>query len=344
MIQALLPALPQAVQRALRAVDLGALEELRLRAGQVPTIMQRGIERPLPCSQPLQQQQLQQTLLALSAQSQYAVQEQLRAGFLTFPGGIRVGVCGNVVVQNGRVSGLREISSLALRFPRDVQHPPGLLLPHLRGSCLLAGAPGSGKTTLLRSCIRALSTAGARVGVVDVRTELAGMVGGTPQFDLGPRTDVLSGCPKGEGLMMLLRAMSPQWLAVDEITDPEDLAALRTVGACGVRLLASVHIGAPDELRRKPLLRALFRERLFTTVLFLDKERAFHAERIQYAEDDRTEYDFSRVECDGAAAGRDGKAAADTDACAHRRDLAPAARAAMQPDPAAAGVFAPFAQ
>lgn len=317
MIQAVLAMLPSQVQSALRTVDTKTLEELHLRAGQVPTVVLHGIEQPLKCCQALRQEQLQRTLLSLSAQSQYAVQDQLRAGFLSAPGGVRVGVCGSAIVQHGSVTGLREISSLAFRFPHDVRHPAGALLPHLSGSCLLAGPPGSGKTTLLRSCIRALSTSGARVGVVDERTELAGMLGGTPQLDLGPRTDVLSGCPKREGLLMLLRAMSPQWLAVDEITDPADLAALRTVGACGVRLLASVHIGAPDELRRKPLLRALFRERLFATVLFLNEDRAFHAERIQYAEDDRTELDFGRVKRDGGSAGGNGKTAADADAGAH---------------------------
>lgn len=317
MLQAVFTMLPPQVQRALRAVDTEALEELHLRVGQAPTAVLYGREQPLSSCEALRQEQLQRTLLSLSAQSQYAVQEQLRAGYLTAPGGVRVGVCGSAIVQHGSVTGLREVSSLAFRFAHDVHHPAQLLLPHLTGSCLLAGPPGSGKTTLLRSCIRALSASGARVGVVDERAELAGMLGGTPQLDLGPRTDVLSGCPKREGLLMLLRAMSPQWLAVDEITDPADLAALRTVGACGVRLLASVHIGAPDELQRKPLLRAIFRQKLFTTVLFLNEDRAFHAERIQYAEDDRTELDFGRVKRDGRAAGGNGKTAADADAGAH---------------------------
>lgn len=316
MIQAHISALPPAVQRAMRAVELSTIEELRLRVGQTPTVVLHGVEQSLASCEPSRQEDLQRTLLTLSAQSQYAVQEQLRAGFLTVPGGVRVGVSGSVIVQQGHVTGLREVTSLAFRFPRDVRHPSRLLLPYLTDSCLLAGPPGSGKTTLLRSCIRALSVSGARVAVVDERLELAGMVNGVPQFDLGPRTDVLSGCPKREGLMMLLRAMSPQWLAVDEITSPADLAALRTVNACGVRLLASIHIGTPDELRQKPLLRALLRERLFATMLVLERNWAFHAERIPYAEDDRTELDFSCVERDGTASGRDGKKAADTDPCA----------------------------
>ena len=133
------------------------IEELRLRVGQKPAVLYAGGERPLSVRTVLLQKELQQTLLNASAQSQYAVQEQLRSGYLSLSGGYRLGVCGSAVVQNGCMTGLREISSLALRVPHDIRHPPERLLPYLQESCLLAGAPGSGKTTLLRSCIRALS-------------------------------------------------------------------------------------------------------------------------------------------------------------------------------------------
>lgn len=212
--------LPQTVQIALTGIPDAQIEELRLRVGQKPAVLYAGGERPLSVRTVLLQKELQQTLLNASAQSQYAVQEQLRSGYLSLSGGYRLGVCGSAVVQNGCMTGLREISSLALRVPHDIRHPPERLLPYLQESCLLAGAPGSGKTTLLRSCIRALSENRQRVAVVDERLELAGAVHGVPQFDLGPCTDVLSGCPKGEGMLMLLRGMNPQWLAVDEITQP----------------------------------------------------------------------------------------------------------------------------
>ena len=196
-----------------RAAEQERIEELRLRVGQKPAVLYAGGERPLSVRTVLLQKELQQTLLNASAQSQYAVQEQLRSGYLSLSGGYRLGVCGSAVVQNGCMTGLREISSLALRVPHDIRHPPERLLPYLQESCLLAGAPGSGKTTLLRSCIRALSENRQRVAVVDERLELAGAVHGVPQFDLGPCTDVLSGCLKGEGMLMLLRGMNPQVIA-----------------------------------------------------------------------------------------------------------------------------------
>ena len=318
MLNGLVRILPQSVRAAVMDIPEDRIEELRLRVGRKPSVLAAGEEHELPVRSAISQAELQQVLLNVSSQSQYAVQEQLRSGYLSLPGGFRIGVCGSTVVQNGRVSAIREISSLAIRVPHAICHPPERLLPYLRDSCLLAGAPGSGKTTLLRSCIRILSGAGQRVGVVDERMELAGAVCGEGRLDLGPRTDVLSGCPKGEGLLMLLRSMNPQWLAVDEVTQPEDVTALRQAAGCGVKLLATIHAGTEAELRGKPLCRELLAAG-FGWVLYLDKNRAFHAERIPNAETDRTWPDPDCLGGGRCRACRCRKAAADADACDDRR-------------------------
>lgn len=318
MMNEVLRVLPQPVQMALMDVPVSKIEEIRLRAGRRPSVLYAGKECTLPVRSPLSQTELQQVLLNMSAQSQYAVQEQLRNGYLSMPGGFRIGICGSVVVQNGCVTGIREVSSIAIRIPHEIFHPPESLLPYLRDSCLFAGAPGYGKTTLLRSCIRTLSAAGQRVAVVDERLELAGAVRGMPQFDLGPCTDVLSNCPKSEGMLMLLRSMNPQWIAVDEITQPEDLAAVRQIASCGVKLLATVHAGCMGDLMKKPICRSLLSLGAFRQVIFLNENRAFHAERIQNAETDRTESDSGSVWRGGRRTGWDGETAAGADACADR--------------------------
>lgn len=294
--------LPPGCRQALCGMDLSRAEEIRLRAGQRPTILQNGAERAfLPASGDgcVTQADLQRTLMAACAQSQYAVQAQLCEGFVRLPGGYRLGVCGSAVMQDGQLCGIREVSSLALRIPHDIRHAPSGLLPYLTGSCLIAGAPGSGKTTLLRSCIRVLSDAGARVAVADERMELAGCVGGVPQFDLGAHTDVLSGCGKRTAMMVLLRAMNPMWVAVDEITQAEDLRAIRHLAGCGVRLLATIHAASPDELRRRPQARALLGAGIFERALFLRSDRTFYEERIPYAQNDRPDPDFCLVRCGG---------------------------------------------
>lgn len=129
------------------------------------------------------------------------------------------------------------------------------------------------------------------MAVVDERLELAGAVHGVPQFDLGPCTDVLSGCPKGEGMLMLLRGMNPQCLRSTRSRSRRTLRRSGRRAGCGVRLLATIHAGSVEELENRPLCRELFSLGIFRQVLYLDKNRAFHAERIQYAETDRIEPD-----------------------------------------------------
>ena len=319
LLEQVLQILPQAYQQAMRAWDDAPVEEIRLRAGRAPAIVMRRREHPLAAqagTAPVTPEMLQRVLMAACRQSQYAVQEQLREGFLTITGGVRIGVCGSAVVQGGQIAGIREITSLAIRIPYEIRHPPQLLRPSLDGSCLLAGAPGSGKTTLLRSCIRVLSEMGQRVAVVDERLELAGGAGGYHAFDLGPCTDVLSGCKKAEGMLMLLRGMNPDWIAVDEITQPEDLDAIRQLAGCGVRLLATIHAGSREELEQKPLCRAMLSSGLFRRLLLLHRDRTFHTERIRYAQNDRDDTDSDGLWDSGAWDGADGTPPADADRCA----------------------------
>ena len=319
LLEQVVQILPQAYQQALRVWDGAAIEEVRLRAGQAPAIVLDRQERPIAGRSgiaPVTPEMLQRILMAACRQSQYAVQDQLREGFLTITGGVRIGVCGSVVMQSGHVAGIREVSSLAIRIPREIRHPPKLLRPILDSSCLLVGAPGSGKTTLLRSCIRVLSEMGQRVAVVDERLELAGGAGGCSAFDLGPCTDVLSGCRKAEGMLMLLRGMNPDWIAVDEITQPEDLAAIRQLAGCGVRLLATIHAGSRAELEQKPLCRAMLSAGLFRWLLILDRDRTFHTERIRYAQNDRDDTDSRILRDGGPWDGADGSPPAGADRCA----------------------------
>ena len=119
LLKQVLQILPREAAQALDGLNAAQVEEIRLRCWQVPSILRRGVEQPLPHCERTPQQELQRTLLAASAQSQYAVQEQLREGFLSVPGGVRIGVCGSAVVQDGRVTGIREISSICIRIPHD---------------------------------------------------------------------------------------------------------------------------------------------------------------------------------------------------------------------------------
>lgn len=216
--------------------------------------------------------------------SPYAYGEALKQGFLTVSGGHRVGVAGQVIRTSDGIGGMRNIRFLNIRISHEIK---GVAKPYIRQlyeegtekihNCLIIAPPGLGKTTLLRDLVRLVSDGdlrhkGARVAVVDERSEIAGCFQGEPQNDVGMRTDVLDACPKAFGMEMMLRSMSPEVLAVDEIALGEDVETLLLLLHCGVRVIATVHGESFAEVREKPFLAPLFETTYFKRFIHM-KER-----------------------------------------------------------------------
>ncbi len=231
-------------------------EEIRLRCGMGAWL--RLPEGQTPLRAPVGREEIEETLLRASKSSLYTAEESMRAGYFTAEGGYRLGFGGSVILREGRVEGFRSISSVSIRIPRCVHCVTDELLRRLgERSVLIYSAPGGGKTTFLRDLIRRVSDGGVRVSLADERGELAALCGGVPQFDVGKHTDVIEGCPKRFAAEMLLRTMSPQVLAVDEVT-AEEAPLLSSGLAAGVRLLATAHAGSREELRRRGVPDGLF--------------------------------------------------------------------------------------
>ncbi|MCI6537234.1 MAG: stage III sporulation protein AA [Lachnospiraceae bacterium] len=198
----------------------------------------------------------------MSKYSLYAYEEEIKKGFLTVEGGHRVGVCGQAACENGQIRRMHPISYLNIRVAQEQKNCAKDIFPYLlKGqefcNTLLLSAPGVGKTTLLRDIIRLLSDGsescpGKKVGLVDERSEIAGCLRGIPQNDVGIRTDVLDACPKAEGMMLFIRSMSPEILAVDEIGGTEDMNAMQYAMRCGCRIVATIHSRDIEELASKP--------------------------------------------------------------------------------------------
>ncbi len=265
-------------------------EEVRLRVGCPLMLTMPEGERELDRSPILTAEDLYTTLEIATQASLHAEMERIRQGFLTVKGGHRIGLCGSAVIKNGEIYSLRDISSLNLRIARHVVGIGDRILAQLYSgghipSVLILAPPGAGKTTLLRDLIRSISSGYCgcpmRVGVVDERGEVGAVYQGVPQFDLGPHTDIMDGCSKADGAMMLLRGMNPQVLAMDEITAPGDIDALEHAAGCGVTLLATAHGSGVEDLRRRPLYARLMKRNIFQKLLIIEQRNGMRTYRLE---------------------------------------------------------------
>lgn len=264
--------LPDAFRKGARQLSRDkreAAREFRLRLGTVPTVDLPEGERSIGGCAPVTSADLRRTVEIATGASPYASARALKQGYLTAAGGIRIGLCGHREEGAGENWIYSGLTSAAIRIPREVRGCGARFCLSDPGSSLILSPPGAGKTTLLRDMVRILSDGGQRVGLCDEREEVAAFTQKGPGFDIGRHTDVISGCSKGEAAMQLLRTMSPQWIAMDEITDPADIAACEASFACGVRILATAHAAVEEDLRRNPLYAALMSRQLFSRLIWI---------------------------------------------------------------------------
>lgn len=277
----LLEMLPESIKKEILKIhpaSLYRIEEIRIRVMKKVEVIIAG--RPIFISSITTYEDSINLLNELSHYSIYTLEEELKKGYITVRGGHRVGLSGRVITENGRVKAIRDVTSFNIRIAREKL---GIAEPFVSYvfeqkwlNTLIIGPPQTGKTTLLRDFARLISSGyrhidSKKVGIVDERSEIAGCVKGVPQHQLGDRVDVLDACPKAEGMMMMIRSMSPDVLVVDEIGTVEDAEAVLEAVHAGVQLFVSVHGYKAKELLNRPSLKALVEANVFDRYLELSR-------------------------------------------------------------------------
>lgn len=234
---------------------------------------------------------LKETMEFITNYSLYAYNDELKKGFITVSGGHRIGICGKVVYEGEKIKTVRNIQSMNIRVSHQIVGCGEKIVPYLKTpdyeNTLIISSPGMGKTTLLRDLIRLLSNQGANVGVVDERSEIASCYLGKPQNDVGIRTDVLDCCQKKDGMLMLVRSMRPDIIAVDEIGGEEDAKALQYVSLCGCKILATIHGSSLCELEHKNGIKEILRLGLFKRFILCERTETGEFTRTVYNEENR---------------------------------------------------------
>ena len=205
--------------------------------------------------------EVEETLRLFCDGSVYAMEENIKNGYVTLYGGHRVGICGTAVSENNRLLGIKDISCLNIRVARELkgiaQNVISSIITGGLKNTLIISPPGGGKTTLLRDICRILGgdiRFHYKVAVADERGEIAGAYKGSASNNIGVRTCFMDGCPKHIAMEMLLRSMGPDIIITDEIGGYDDECAIKKIITCGVCVIATAHGSKKDDLNRFPFI------------------------------------------------------------------------------------------
>lgn len=263
----------QVIKNNFNIDDYGLLEEIRIRVSK-PIILKYS-NKDLILDYKVTTQDILEIMEKITENSIYSYQKQICEGFITLKGGHRVGITGNVVMEENKVININYIYSLNFRIAKQIIGVSEKLVREIMDddkiyNTLIISPPGAGKTTILRDLIRIISKY-KTVGIVDERGEIAAMYKNEPQNDIGLKVDILSNISKPLGMKMLVRSMAPEIICADEIGTKEDIGAIKYAVTSGVKGIFTAHGDSIEKIKYNPILKELINENLIEKVIILDK-------------------------------------------------------------------------
>lgn len=272
--------LPPKIRQGLKEIserEFEELTEIRLRVNRPVFVYSGGKEKIYMEDSPLKAEDLSHTLELMSNYSLYAVEEEIKQGYITIKGGHRIGISGKAVLEGEKIKTIRNLNAVNIRISHQLIGCAENLYKKLFDRdrlyhVIIAAPPMCGKTTILRDISRILSNSGRKTALIDERSELAGCFNGIPQNDVGMRTDVMDSCPKALGMMLMLRSMSPEVIVADEIGRKEDIYAIEEVINSGIKLICTVHANDLEDMRKRPVLKELLDKNIFEKIVILSRK------------------------------------------------------------------------
>lgn len=263
----------QVIKDNLNIDDYNLLEEVRIRVSK-PIILKLGNENKV-LNYKITTQDILEIMERITENSMYSYQKQICSGYVTLKGGHRVGITGNVVMEDNKVININYIYSLNFRISRQIIGVSKKIIKEIIDedkiyNTLIISPPGAGKTTILRDLIRNIS-ARKTIGVVDERGEIAAMYKNEPQNDMGLKVDILSNVSKALGMRMLVRSMAPDIICADEIGTKEDVEAIKYGITSGVKGIFTAHGDNIDNIKQSPILKELLELKIIDKIIILDK-------------------------------------------------------------------------